>query len=602
MKFITGLLILLWHITYAAAEVEITPELDKFMELTPIPKELFENNSYIGWVGINYPGDDWMTINHKIYQHNDEVLNQRMREGNVATSFVFDPLQTSLHLPNNPDTLPKLKTYKDKNNDLLYLNDFLKEDEYFLTFKQDFTGEKQYSNTRDFFACKDYLKLDCLDVMKKDKAYIEKVIRENAQNLARLQMLIKSSDYNYQLVYNDLNASMTIRTSPSTTRLYQLLIADGIMDLLNNKTDQGLEKIVLARKFIDLIHAEKSLSATLHFVLGITYTQYLDQTMDVLLSSGFLNNYLDDPRIEWILRPYPENLGYKLNESIIAIMKQSFKSISYPYIKVYTEKFNTNLLSEEDEYLVLLYLQERSIMLPPALLNVLASLTLKKLVRDWDRVDHLLTLHTKITDRSAQEAKLVEEKSIIDTLTVDDNTNLPRLELELWYVNFFNQINMTPMDALAYLNTKYSSNEFFNDYYNFLQKLTEKSKENKQLTEEVLNEFLADTKTAAMTSLVPYTEFDQYWMRLYEQQNYHQLVYLKYLIMKDRIISSKVPDFLHSMGDLAVNTITKEPYQYNVLTKVLSTPLPKESRYLPANIKEAYFDNKSIHSFQVTIP
>lgn len=127
MKFILSLLALFGYSPLFSSEVKISPELEEFIEIRPITDELLHKNSYIGWVGINYPGDDWMTINHIIYKHNDAILNQGMINGNVATTFIFQPEQKRPHLPSNPDLLPKLSTYEDQENALLYLTDFFKE-------------------------------------------------------------------------------------------------------------------------------------------------------------------------------------------------------------------------------------------------------------------------------------------------------------------------------------------------------------------------------------------------------------------------------------------------------------------------------------------
>lgn len=605
MKIFSSLLILLGSITNSFSEIKISPELDSFIELKPIPVELFQNNAYVGWVGINYPGEDWLIVNREIYQHNDAVLNQRMRDGSIAISFVFDPLQKALQLPENLGVLPRVSRPQDqdKEHELLYLSSYFKKSESFLTFKQDFLTNKQYFNTRDFFVCKDYLNINCLAEMMDYKLYINEVISGNAKILARFRELLLHSDYNYELVYNDLNVSAAIRPSPSTTRIYQLNITDGIMDIMNNQVDQGLDKLVLARKFIDLSYAEKASAATLHLVIGITYTQFLDQTMDALLSSGLLADYLDDERMAIIMQPYDQNIGYKLNQSIIEVMKKSFKSISYPFVKIYTTAPKNVQLSEEDEYILLLYLQEQMVMMPPTLIQLSQALGLKKLSNNWLAVDELSELNKKISIFPVIVAQTIEvgENTNEEGCRLDDSINLPRAALEQWYTNFFHKIGMSPREAIAYLNTKYSSLEFFNDYYEFLQKMSIKNSENIQLTSEVIDELLVNN-IDLIIPLIPYMEFDQYWRRLYEQQNYHQMVYLKYLIMKDNIPPSKISEFLASMGNLAKNTITQANYNYDPDKKLLSTPLPKESKYMPSNIKEAHFEDKSISNFQVIIP
>ncbi len=596
MKFILNLVILFGCMTFSFGESEISPELDKFMELKKIPDELFDNNAYIAWLGLNYPGDDWMTINKKIYRHNEAILNEEMQNGKLVTSFVFNLEQKTPHAPKNHDDSLKLLTDQNTNNNLLYLTSLLKDGEYLYSFKQYATGDKQYLDTQDFFPCKEYLDKDCLQEMEENRIYIEKILRINSSILKRFQSLVRDSEYTHRVIYNDMSASTNIIYSSSTTQLFQLNLSDALMDFLNDKPEDGLEKLVIARKSIDLLYEDKSLATVIHFVFCISFTQFLDQTMNVLFDSGRLDNYLDDPRVGWIVRPYPENIGLKLNESIIINMMEVFKSVAYPYIKVLTTAPADRFLSDEEEYIVLMYLHDRAIRLPPAVRSVVEHLRTQQIPETWQYARQLSTLRNQVFNRTS-----IDMQSFSEIITVNDNVTLPRFELDKLYVEFFQNIDMKPREALAYLNVKYSSNVFFNDYYSFLQKLLEKNKENIHLTKPVIDKVLSAYNFPISARLIPYTEFEQYWLRIYEQQNYHQLVYLKYLIMKDKIPASEIQTFLASVGNLAKNTITGLPYKYDDKTKILSTPFPKNSRYLPINMKSTYLDNKAARSFQVTI-
>lgn len=139
-----------------------------------------------------------------------------------------------------------------------------------------------------------------------------------------------------------------------------------------------------------------------------------------------------------------------------------------------------------------------------------------------------------------------------------------------------------------------------------LQILSSEENLQRHLSSKVLQETLkgrAMPKTLAFIESLPtYSDFDSYWVRLYEQQNYHQMVYLKFLIMKERIPSQQIPKFLESMGNLARHTITKKAYQYDRNAHKLSTPLPKQNKYLPIHIKILRMYDSNISNFEVILP
>lgn len=105
-----------------------------------------------------------------------------------------------------------------------------------------------------------------------------------------------------------------------------------------------------------------------------------------------------------------------------------------------------------------------------------------------------------------------------------------------------------------------------------------------------------------LDDFIQYEELmNRFKVRFVEQQNYHNLVYIKYLIMKNKISADEIPEFLSSLGDLAKNTVTHQPYYFDLQTHTLSTPLP-DNKYLTGLIRSARWQNKEIQNYEVYIP
>lgn len=572
---------------------EISAELDTFMNLEPTRDEYIQDNLYVGWKGIKYPGKDWRTIYGKSFKQNEKYLNQKLREGRIATNFIRDPLQSMYKLPLN------------REQGLIYLSHHLKKNEKLLEFKPILVKNKNTINARDYFFCREYLNPYCLGNTRTNQAYIKDTISLNLELLTRFRELAEQSKYNYALTYNDFNASLAMRYSTNMAQIFQLNLSEAIIDIIDNNIDEGLDKLVLARKWLDISFREKSKPSTLYFIVNTNFTQYLDQTMSTLLSSKYLDNYLDDGRVEMIVRPFPQNIGQKINAMIILEMLQSFRSIGHPFVKIYRSDSMDQKLKEEDEYIILLYLQDYETKLPPILLEVFQSLDSKNQVSIWAVARQLNQLKANVFARSINNNSVVAP--FADRLDSNNVLAVPESELIKWYAQFFQRIKMTPKEAITYLNTKYPSTDFFNDYYHFLQVLSAKNSEQQQyfttdILEDILSKEVSAVNAPLIRPLIKYTEFRVYWARLYEQQNYHQLVYLKYLIIKNKIKDQNILKLLVSMGDLAKNTITHEPYLYDMETKLLSTPLPSVSKYLPSSVKEARIENRKINQFQVRLP
>lgn len=85
------------------------------------------------------------------------------------------------------------------------------------------------------------------------------------------------------------------------------------------------------------------------------------------------------------------------------------------------------------------------------------------------------------------------------------------------------------------------------------------------------------------------------------QRNYHNMVHVKYLIMKNNIKDQQVPEFLSSKGNMVVDPMTKMEFNWNPELRTLSLPLP-ENRYLPMSIRRSLERDLPVENLQVVIP
>ncbi|MGL4673743.1 MAG: hypothetical protein ACRCXK_02665, partial [Wohlfahrtiimonas sp.] len=110
MKKVVSIILLLMSIVYAEPQKSamLSPELDKFMTLEPISEQYFEHNAYIGWMGLTYPKDDWLTVYRDIFQINDDALNQKINNGRLLTNYFANPRQAIFQAANSREVLKDL--------------------------------------------------------------------------------------------------------------------------------------------------------------------------------------------------------------------------------------------------------------------------------------------------------------------------------------------------------------------------------------------------------------------------------------------------------------------------------------------------------------
>lgn len=605
MKKILGIILLL---SSAASAQKLLPELNQFMTLDAPKNPHLVDNAYVGWVGLRYPHDNWQTVYREIFQKNSQYLNYKIAQGRILTNYFANPQQAVMHLQGESDALKDFG--KPRGSELQKLRDYQNTDS-FLIFKQDPFEDKRYRYTSDFFACLHYLDDKCIDRMRERSDYVHQTIEQNSELIERFQTLVRSSKYSYALLYNDFNSAFEVDLTSGMSEIIQLSLSNAIMLMIEGKADEGLEQLVVVRQWLDFMFVEESQAPITHFFLNISMIQFLDQTMNALLSAGLLNDSLDDPRLAFIMRLYPENIGRKLNEAILFSVKQDFKNFSYPYIKVYHAKKRLPL-TFEDEYLLLSYLKAYGVILSPALFDIYLLRTEQAQTRtNWTKVQDLQqSIHT--SDGSVSNA-LIEENTTQDLMIHDLATAyLTQSEetyfldiLNEWYEDYLEDLGFSLQEVLFDLNTKYPATDFYNEYFLAIQTIERDDNIQSHLTVKKLLSLFPNMNDHTMTiakRMVDYRMFDYYWSRLYEQQNYHQLVYLKYLVIKDQILVKDIPEFLRSQGKIARNTMSDEAYTYDVKDGKLYTPLPRSSKHLPSNIKIRRLRENSVQHFEVILP
>lgn len=585
-------------ISFSHAErFKVPSELDELLTLKPLDNYVFENNLYIGWMGIGYPEDNWQTRYKDLFQKNDRLIDDEILVGNAVTQYIDDHKKKSI---NNMWDI-SIKPFSDRDNpdEIILLTDQIMKSRKFYTFKQRPYGSgKKYISNHSFFTCGHYMYKSCITEMKVRKNYIETVVNDNQILLERFRILAKESKYNIALYFNDTNTSAAMMPRAPLSRVYQLNLADAIMDLWQGEMDNGLDNLVLARRWLDINYDLNSRPTIFQLVMNILYTQYLDQAMDDILNEGLLTEYLDDPRVEFIFRPYPKDIGKIVNLTLLWEIERNFKGAVYPYLKVYVEEPQSLLLSDEDEFIALSFFRSKGVFLPNKL---------------FERHQELIQMEKPISKKMAELTQLTNLKSSILETTADISWVILQIMLDdivesehydEWHSQFFFDLNATPKTVLNYLNYKYPSTEYYINYFETIRIIQEHKDE--YLSVERLNELLEPELTAKYYKMIQefryYDSFELYWNRLYEQQNNHQLVYLKYLVIKNQIGVNEIPKFLESMGDYAKNTLTHRPYRFDPQAMMLSTPLPKDKKNLPVNIRNAYMDDHSIQNFEVRLP
>lgn len=606
MKKLLYLIVSLSSVGLAEEQIQISPELAELMKIEPLDPKRLENNFYVGQMGASLPQEDYLEVAKKYFLQNDALGIKNVEHSIQGSVLNIEPSQLAFAVMNSSSLEGLLPTIEKVS-----LSNFVPNNQTEIKIDLQSMLEGTTEKITDYFPCHEYLQSGCISTtQKKNAQYIHQMIDNNKILFDRLLWRIDHSTHNEVIVPQGMNiGTMTFPDYRMENIIYRLNLSQSILNITDGQFKEGLEGLSRARKRIDITYDLKSAPLLTDLMVAIVQTQDLDQTMNGLLDSGLLNQHLNNPVLENIVKPYPAHMGLILQKSIIFELKDSFKSTVLPYLNTIKVDASSIQLNLEEQYIVLKYWQNKGVKLAPRLQQLQDKLDVVKAQNQWKNLQELEEL-TEFVDKASSllwdvnianmTATMMKKKApVYSKSDVQEFQKLHEESQQLlddWYQTYFVSIGNSPTLLLRVLNQLYPSTRYFNDQFSMLDRLEKLNNEGVILTTEIMQDFVKSQDQNLMDAIHSYTT------RLYEQQNYHQLVYLKYCIMRDEILLENIPEFLVSMGDLAKNTITKEPYHFNAETRVLSTPLPKEMKYIPYSVRATQQNDPNIKNIEVTIP
>lgn len=608
MEKLLYLIVSLSSVGLAEEQIQISPALAEMMKIEPLDPKRLENNFYVGQMGAVLPQEDYLEATKTYFLQNDALGIKNVEHSILGSLLNIEPSQLVFAVMNSSSLEGLLPTIEKVS-----LSDFVPNNQTEILVDLPPMVEGEVAKVTDYFPCQDYLKFDCVAGTQKNNQYIHKVIVANRVLLDRLLWRIDHSDHNEVILPQGMNLDMaSLPGYGQESTVYMLNLSQAILNITEGKFEDGINGLSQARKRIDITYAEKSTPLLIDLMVVIAQTQYLDQAMDGLLNSGILNEHLNNAELGNIFKPYGTQIGQVFQKSLIFEMKDGFKSRALPYLNIQDTDLSKMRLGLEDQYIVLKYWQDKGVRLSPQLQQLWDKLNSVNYEGKWK---HLAELEQYIEqlDKGASLLQKVKMANLSETMKkkapIYSKLDLAEFEklykqtqelLDDWYEIYFTSIGGNPTQLLRHLNQQYPSTKYFNSNFAVIQQLEKLNNEGVILTMDIMQDIVKNRDQSFVGAYI--NAIDDYTMRLYEQQNYHQLVYLKYLIMRDNISIKDIPEFLNSMGDLAKNTITKEQYHFDVETRILSTPFSVENRQLPYSVKRAQIDNSDIQAFSVKIP
>lgn len=578
----------------------------------PLTDKELEGNFNVGATGFYLPQENFIEIAKEYFLKNDEIgRNSSVKFFPNARNLIEnDPNKFILQIADSASSVDDLALPEVLHQKIIQLKDLIPEGSKLLGFQYLPYQNDAIHTPLYYFPCQNYVSVNCVLDTIQAKDYIEETIASNQILLDHFEKLINLSSYNQVVIPSNLDFNTLY--IPNVINIYMLTLSQAILEIEASNLDQGLDQLQRARKRIDLTYEAKSLPSLIEMMLVVASTQLLDQAMNGLLNSGLLNDHLNNPQLEQIMSPYPSDLGIKVQKSIVFEMKFSAEKQYRPYLMLNNKEISSDIqLNKEDEYILLMYWKNAGFDLSPSFEILLSGLEIIKPLGNWDRVKTLGQLdeniNSIISDRMRKNFENMRRTMFDKESASHSQASLAELqkkyELERgqWYVDYFKSFGATPEELIEYLNKKYPSDEFINNIFNAIDELTELNQQSILITKTMFQEVFDKHNVLSGDLLSVANPMEGYVIRVYEQQNYHQLVYLKYLIMRDKISIDKIPEFLVSMGDLAKNTVTKVPYHFDAENHTLSTPLP-ELKNIPHAVRSAMMNDKSIQDFSVWIP
>ena len=564
------------------------------IDIEPLDPIVFENNFYIGQVGFYLPQDNFLEITKDYFITNDQLGLKHLESD--ALKNVFQNTEDS---------------------SVIQIVNFIPDKQKRLEFTLRPVDGRDSRRAETYFACLQYLNESCVD----DVISFEKVVRQNISDnrvlLDRLQFLVENSNHIKPIFAGTVLCHVFSFSNNfplgSLYRAFVLSLSEAILMIHDGEIDKGLAQLVNARKRIDIAYEPESRPLLFDITGIISETQALDQVMNSLLNSGLLEKELNNPHLEKIIAPYTENAQLTIQKSLLFEIQDALWAQYRAYLMHPENTHDESIqLTDEDEYILLSYWQNDGVVLSPAFEMRLKELSALSSQNNWQTINELNRLNAQLEKIMADKAKLSINNIDIVALSGSSSDYSELVAVQNEYVKavqakdslFKNHIDALKQDnnmLFIYLNNKYPSDQRINSMIEALKAMNEITQEGVIIDKNLYHRMLKE-HNVWLDDFIQYEELmNRFKVRFVEQQNYHNLVYIKYLIMKNKISADKIPEFLSSLGDLAKNTVTHQPYYFDLQTHTLSTPLP-DNKYLTGLIRSARWQNKEIQNYEVYIP
>lgn len=445
------------HAEEAKKEVELLPEVKALIEKQEtLPDNFYENNLFIGLLGVFYPEDNFYEVATEIFKHNYPRFSKAIENPTLSS-----------------DDLGIVRLQKNLKKGSVLLD-----------------WSKKFNQVYELETCFFYSLENCVEKTLKKRTYLQKLFNTNKILVDRYYFLATKmqshSDHIAWMKYYGatMGAYYDVANGYYGIQNFVTLMSNqAVLNFADNKVEAGIENLRVARSMLSMILESNRSTSLIPLSDTIDNEQVIDQFIDGLLSSRYLENHLMDVRIEKLVTPYPEKY----------------------------------------------------------------------------------------------------EKSIASTIILEQEYGLKfTLMGKVGSINY-NDINRTYQLRTRYLDA-YNGGHLYGEL------------------KEIIESCHSIEEYCYLFSLSISDDLKKYYL----QRNYHNLVYLKFIILRDKVADKDILKFLESQGDIAKDPITKKTFVWDQNNRTISTPI-NDSRNLPATIHSAMNrkilkESIVIEDLQVIIP
>lgn len=566
---------------------ELLPEVKALFDVKPLNQNRLKDNYFIQAQGLLFPKDNWQTIYGEILIKNDpiimkDIVNQKLPH-DMSEDFPY---------------YISIKRWEKYNQSLTQFGDSLKDGEKMMPLIKEIQQADKTIKFWDVFPCQSYLEANCVSGLLKQRNIMKQFIAQNRVVLDRFQISLRTSDHFDYIDYIEPKPydfsflSLEGWWTHHQIFLTHLMFIDLVFTLEDQDYTIALSQLELILKQRQIWMNESSNHTLISSMINVAMRSIVDHYLNELLTVGYLDSLLNEPAIQQLFAPYPKTARNTVINPLIAEFQWSYLGDALrPYLDLNNTMQTSSLtLNDEDEFKAINYLMALGHYIPP---------TIEK------RFDELKT-NTKFA--YPESWSLFSKKSIDEY--VDKKQQEFYKEWELLtkiHHDYFQQKNISLDELLAYFKQNYSIIPYLNESYK-LSLEYQKVLLNDDFEQKTLALIEACHKNPAFIAKTcdEYRAIIDYIHRYEEQVVYHNLVYLKYRIMKDKIKDKDIPAFLVSQSEYTKHPLRDEIVKWNPEKRTLSIPLAKELNYLPAGVRLLVSQKKdestNITHYEVSIP